>query len=77
MALATVLAIWLAPSPRPFFDGLASRDMWAGLNRRLLPDNGWFGVIGTRFAQSPADHGAITTGALPSEPAPGAKPAAP
>jgi hypothetical protein len=77
MAAAALLAIGLAPSPRPFFDGIASRDMWAGLNQRLLPDNGWFGVLGTRVAQTPDGNGAITTGALPSGPAPAVAPAAP
>ena len=77
MAAAVALAVFLAPSPRPFVEGLASRDMWAGLNQRLLPDNGWFGLIGTRLAQSPDNHSAITTGALPSGPAQGAAPAAP
>jgi hypothetical protein len=67
MALAAAAAIWLAPSPAAFIDGITSRDLWAGLNRRLLPQEGWFGVLGARreVAGSPETTGSITTGALP------------
>jgi hypothetical protein len=74
MALAALLAIWLAPSPRPFVEGLASRDMWAELNRRLLPEESWFGLVGPGglLAGTPGDApsasgNGITTGALPSD----------
>lgn len=73
MALATVAALWLAPSPREFIDGIASRDMWAGLNKRLLPGETWFGVVpvhGAVATTAPAEPGtsAITTGSLPDKP---------
>jgi hypothetical protein len=84
MALAAVLAIWLAPSPRPFIDGMASRDMWAGLNRRLLPEESWFGLVGpggllarAPAATPPTSGSPITTGALPAEGSQGAAPATP
>ena len=69
MALATVAALWLAPSPREFIDGIASRDMWAGLNSRLLPGETWFGVVPVHgaVAETPAAS-AITTGSVPEGP---------
>jgi hypothetical protein len=80
MTAALALAIWLAPSPTTFVDGLSSRDMWAGLNDRLLPKERWFGLIKvpSMVAETPPAADPITTGAIPS-PAPtetGAAPAA-
>lgn len=83
MAVAAALAIWLSPSPRPFFDGLASRDMWAELNSRLLPENGWFGItrdglVATTPTPAPSDAATgITTGALPAPEQQPPPPAAP
>lgn len=78
MAGALALAIWLAPSPTTFFTGLSSRDMWAGLNERLLPKERWFGLVkvpslvaGTAPEASP-----ITTGTIPAPAPETAKPAA-
>ncbi len=78
MAGALALAIWLAPSPTTFFTGLSSRDMWAGLNERLLPKERWFGLVkvpslvaGTAPEASP-----ITTGTIPAPTPETAKPAA-
>lgn len=78
MALATVVALWLSPSPREFIDGIASRDMWAGLNRRLLPGETWFGIVPVHnaVAEAPAaappaaeaGSSSITTGSLPDTP---------
>jgi hypothetical protein len=68
MAAATLIAVWAAPSPQTFVDGVASRDLWAGLNQRLLPDNGWFGLVGVKgqvTAKDAADTGSMTTGSLP------------
>jgi hypothetical protein len=73
MAIATALAIWLSPSTTTFVDGLASRDMWAGLNQRLLPADRWFGLIDRsgRFAGAPeadsSGSASITTGAIPEK----------
>lgn len=45
MVCALGLAYWLAPSPSDFVAGLSSRDMWAGLNQRMLPKETWFGIV--------------------------------
>ena len=70
MAAALALAVWLAPSPHTFWNGISSRDMWAGLNDRLLPKESWFGIVGvpSRFADRPPAQSGITTGALPETP---------
>lgn len=77
MLVAIVLAGFLAPSPRPFLEGITSRDLWAGLNERMLPKTAWFGVVPvkrTEIAVQPtqADSiGSITTGSIPKPPTPG------
>ena len=67
MAVATVLALWLSPPVKTFVDGLASRDLWAGLNQRLLPQHSWFGLVDVeRRATATSDKPSpITTGSLP------------
>lgn len=79
MAAALALALWLAPSPATFVDGLRSRDMWAGLNGRLLPKESWFGVVRVpgNVAATPGATDAITTGAIPEKAPVPAAPAAP
>lgn len=70
MLAATVLIAFLAPSPRPFVEGITSRDLWAGLNDRLLPKTAWFGVVPARRTEiavqpTQADTtGSITTGSV-------------
>jgi hypothetical protein len=68
MAGALALALWLAPSPSTFVTGLSSRDMWAGLNDRLLPKERWFGLVKvpSLVAETPAPASPITTGAIPT-----------
>ncbi len=61
MAAATALALWMAPPTSTFVDGLASRDLWAGLNQRLLPQQSWFGIVNVRghataVVEQPAMH---------------------
>ena len=66
MAGALIVALWLAPSPTAFWNGLSSRDMWAGLNDKMLPKETWFGIVRVRGMVAdnpPADP--ITTGSLP------------
>ncbi|MGE0022797.1 MAG: metal-dependent hydrolase [Hyphomicrobium sp.] len=74
MTCALLLALWLAPSPSAFWNGLSSRDMWAGLNDKMLPKETWFGIVrvpGAIAEAPPADP--ITTGAIPAAaPAPAA-----
>ncbi|MGQ0672083.1 MAG: metal-dependent hydrolase [Hyphomicrobium sp.] len=75
MAAATALAIWAAPPASSFVDGVASRDLWAGLSQRMLPEHTWFGLVDVRGPKAAADAapgsgpetgaGAITTGSLP------------
>ncbi len=64
---ALALAIWLAPSPATFVTGLSSRDMWAGLNERLLPKERWFGLVKvpSLIAHSVPEASPITTGTIP------------
>lgn len=70
MVLALALVAFVAPSPKAFIDGIASRDLWAGLQRRLLPEDKWFGLIGGTgtLAATPDVASSLTTGSLP-EPA--------
>ena len=44
VAAACVLAFLAAPPAKDFVDGISSRQMWAGLNNRLLPHDKWFGI---------------------------------
>ena len=79
MLAATVAVLSITPPPKTFTDGMASRDMWAGLNQRLLPQGKWFGVIDTnrglaKVGTAPAAD--VTTGSIP-EPDAASKPAAP
>jgi hypothetical protein len=80
MLTACLLTAFLAPSTRPFMEGITSRDLWAGLNERLLPKSDWFGVVParrTQIAVQPTQAGAdgsITTGSV-TVPAPGPAPA--
>jgi hypothetical protein len=74
MAVAAALAVWAAPATKTFTEGISSRDMWTGLNQRLLPQETWFGIIDKqgRLALDrhgiPQDASPITTGALPDKP---------
>jgi hypothetical protein len=76
MAVAALGAILLAPSPATFVDGITSRDLWAGLNQRLLPKDRWFGVLGRpEVASAPGTASPatdITTGSIPAAEAPAA-----
>ncbi len=68
MALCAVGVLFLTPSTQTFVDGISSRDLWAGLHQRMLPEDKWFGVIGdsTRMSYAPDDmQGArIETGSI-------------
>lgn len=77
MLVATLLMCFLAPSTRPFVEGITSHDLWAGLNERMLPKDRWFGVVPARrteIAGEPVRAGAdatITTGSVTAPPQPG------
>lgn len=83
MAVAAVLLLLLTPSINVFYEGITSRQMWASLHQRLLPQDRWFGVVIDRqVATLPPPTGAAmpqTTGSLPTPPAAegAAKPLAP
>lgn len=70
IAIATVLALMVAPSTTTFVDGISSRSLWAGLQQRMLPHHSWFGVIPVaRHVASPMEATAdLTTGSLPAAP---------
>lgn len=73
MLAATAAAISLTPPTKTFMDGMASRDLWAGLNQRLLPQDKWFGVLDrnrglAKVGTVPAAD--VTTGSIPASPAP-------
>ncbi len=70
MAAATAALISISPPTQTFTQGMSSTNMWAGLNQRLLPENGWFGILNVPAKMAtPAGDGSktvpLTTGALP------------
>lgn len=83
MAAATVLVMYVAPSTQTFVDGMSSKNMWTGLQQRILPEGKWFGVIDpARLAagQPPAAGQDVVTGSISAPAAgpvgtPGASPA--
>lgn len=60
MAAATAIAVVLTPSPKAFVDGMSSQQMWAGLHRRMWPEESWFGFI-------PRKHAVVTAPATSHE----------
>ena len=71
MAVAAVAALFVTPSTKTFVEGITQKQLWVGLNQRLLPEGKWFGVFPTsHFAANRSNaangsNGAITTGTLP------------
>ena len=64
MAAATAVALVMTPSPKTFVDGISSKEMWAGLNDRMWPQDAWFGIV-PRHNQRTADVKATTPKTLP------------
>lgn len=63
MTAATAAAIMISPPTKMFVDGISSRNMWSGLEHRLLPAENWFGVLAAhRSAAVPAPE--LTTGSI-------------
>jgi hypothetical protein len=66
MAAATAAAIIISPSTSTFVEGVSSRNLWTGLEQRLLPSGKWFGIVDApRFARR--DDGKtpdVTTGSI-------------
>lgn len=72
MAAALVGAVMIAPSTSTFVEGFTSRDMWAGLEQRMLPSSGkWFGIVSPSqlFAghKTEATDSGVTTGSISSK----------
>lgn len=72
MAVALVAAVAITPSTRTFVDGLTQREIWAGLNQRLLPRDNWFGLVpapylarGQALKNESEPSSGITTGSIP------------
>jgi hypothetical protein len=66
MATATAAAVMIAPPTRTFMDGMSSKSMWSGLQRRLLPGDKWFGIVALNRASHSAGEGDanLTTGSI-------------
>ena len=65
----TLILFLLAPPSKPFVDGVSSSQLWASLQRRLLPEDTWFGMFGDHVLLGrPNDLATsrISTGALPA-----------
>ena len=81
-----VILFLLAPPSAPFVDGISSKQLWTGLQQRLLPRDDWFGLQVTkgvfvrndsglsssasRSAPDPAVSGPLTTGSIKRQPSP-------
>jgi hypothetical protein len=73
MAAAAALIFLATPPAQVFVDNIVSRELWADLNRRLLPrDNKWFsgmawlldGHPGSKTNVVPAGADPIATGSV-------------
>lgn len=65
-ALAVILFL-LAPPSKPFVEGISSKQLWSGLQNRMLPNDYWFGVLGRdgiRVGSRTIEGSAITTGSV-------------
>ncbi len=78
MLAAAIAILSITPPTKTFMDGMSSRDLWAGLNQRLLPEDKWFGILdrnsGLAKVGTSPDQSGVTTGSIPSPP-PAATPA--
>ncbi|MFZ4807020.1 MAG: metal-dependent hydrolase [Hyphomicrobiaceae bacterium] len=66
-ALAALFLV-LAPTPKPFVEGITAPGLWEGLRVRLLPQEAWFDGITGKFVTKTAQERTtsnVTTGALP------------
>jgi hypothetical protein len=77
VATLAIILFLLAPPSKPFVEGISSKQLWSGLQQRLLPRDDWFGVWGPNGVQigkrSPIKTGpseqtdTITTGSVKSK----------
>lgn len=71
MAAVCIGAFLLAPPAAPFVTGISSKQLWTGLEQKLLPRGTVFGIDTSRIARSQrADTAPQTTGSLPETNAP-------
>ncbi len=72
MLAATVAILSITPSTKTFTEGLSSRNLWAGLNERLLPQDKWFGILdrnsGLAKVGTTSPPSDVTTGSIPAQP---------
>lgn len=68
MAAATLAAIVISPPTNTFVEGLESRNLWSGLERRLFPTDRWFGLVDAPYFASRNDKttAGVTTGSIGS-----------
>lgn len=71
MLAATVAILSITPSTKTFTDGMSSRNLWAGLNQRLLPEDKWFGILDrhsglAKVGTAPGSED-LTTGSIPGD----------
>jgi hypothetical protein len=74
MTVAVVLVFMVTPPSKVFFESIASRTLWTGLNQRLLPQDKWFGGIAGLLDRRgvpktevvPAGASPIATGSVPA-----------
>src|SRR5690606_34174184 len=69
VAVLAALLFTMTPSAKPFVDGLVSRELWAGLQHRLLPQDRWFGLVGSleELASEPQAAPHLATGSIDSQ----------
>lgn len=67
VAILAALLFTMTPPAKPFVDGITSRELWAGLQQRLLPQERWFGLVGSveEFVSKPETGASgLTTGSV-------------
>lgn len=66
VAILAALLFTMTPSAKPFVDGIVSRELWAGLQQRLLPEGKWFGLVGSldELASEPQAAIGLATGSI-------------
>ncbi len=72
VAIAAALLFTLTPPAKPFVDGISSRQLWADLHQRLLPEDKWFGLVGPLAAEAQTGS-EMSTGSIDTQAAPAGK----
>lgn len=66
MAAVCAAAFLATPPATGFLDGIASRQLWSGLESKLLPKGHWFGIDPARLTLGRQAASDVTTGAIPA-----------